>query len=84
VLSIPILDVSYEELVADQEAQTRRLIEFLGLEWDDACLEFHKTKRDVVTLSTEQVRRPMYKSSVARHEKYAKHLAPLREALGME
>lgn len=84
VLSIPILDVCYEELVADQEAQTRRLIEFLGLEWDDACLEFHKTKRDVVTLSTEQVRKPMYRSSVARHEKYAKHLAPLREALGME
>ena len=83
-LSLPILEVCYEELVADQEAQSRRLIEFLGLEWDDACLEFHKTKRDVVTLSTDQVRKPMYKSSVARHEKYAAHLGPLREALGLE
>jgi Flp pilus assembly protein TadD len=83
VVDVPILDVSYEELVADQDGQSRRLIEFLGLEWDDACLRFHETERVVVTESSEQVRQPMYASSVKRRDNYAAHLAPLRAALGI-
>jgi len=76
-----ILDVVYEELVADQEAWSRRLIEFIGLEWNDACLRFHENKRVVLTLSNDQVRRPMYSSSVGRWRKYEKHLGPLKDAL---
>ena len=81
VLDIPILDVVYEEIIADQEGQSRRLIEFLGLEWDDRCLEFHKTKRTTKTLSSDQVNKPIYSSSVARWKPYEKHLGPLLERL---
>jgi len=83
VIDVPVLDVVYEELVADQEGGSRRIVEFAGLEWDDACLRFYESKRDVVTSSSEQVRRPVYKSSVARHEHYAAHLGPLHEGLGL-
>jgi len=82
VLDIPILDMQYEELVADQERQSRRLIEFLGLDWDDACLRFHQTERVTMTASNEQVKRPIYKSSVKRWKNYQEHLGPLIEALG--
>jgi len=81
VLDIPILDVVYEEMVADQEGQSRRLIEFLGMAWDDRCLDFHKTKRTTKTLSAGQVSRPIYASSVARWKQYEKHLGPLLERL---
>ncbi len=78
VLDVPMLDVVYEELVADQDAQSRRLIEFLGLDWSNACLRFYETDRVTQTASNDQVRRPMYASSVKRHERYAKHLGPMR------
>ncbi len=78
---VPILSVCYEELVAEQEAQTRRLIEFLGVEWDDACLRHHESGRASTSLSNEQVRRPVYTSSVKRSEHYGAHLEPLRRAL---
>ncbi len=81
VLDIPILDVSYEAMVADTESMSRRLIDFLGLEWDDRCLEFHKTKRIARTLSSDQVNKPIYKSSVARWKPYEQHLGPLLERL---
>jgi tetratricopeptide (TPR) repeat protein len=81
-LRLPILDVSYEQMVEDQEGQTRRLLEFLGLPWDRRCLEFHSTRRVVGTASREQVRRPLYKSSVGRWRNYEKHLGPLM--LGLE
>jgi len=81
VLDTPILDVVYEQMVDDQDAQSRRIIEFLGLEWDDACLSFHKAERPVVTLSAEQVRQPMYRSSRHRYRNYERHIGPLREAL---
>lgn len=74
VLEIPILDVRYEELVADPEPQMRRLIEFLGLEWDEACRDFHSTRRTVRTLSYDQVNRPIYTSSAGRHARYAPQL----------
>ena len=76
------LDVQYEDIVADQEAQARRLIEYCGLEWNDACLDFHKNKRVVRTASVTQVRQPIYKSSVQRWRPYEKFLGPLLDALG--
>ena len=81
VLPIAMIDVVYEDLVADQEAQSRRLIDFLGLDWDDACLDFHRTKRVVRTASSAQVRRPLYASSVGRWQAYAAKLQPLIDAL---
>ena len=76
------MEIRYEELVADQEAQSRRLIDFLGLEWEDACLDFHKTKKQIFTFSSSQVRKPMNPSSIDRWRRYEEHLKPLREALG--
>jgi tetratricopeptide (TPR) repeat protein len=70
-LDIPILDVHYERLVADPETEMPRIIEFLGLEWDDACREFYKSRRTVRTLSYDQVNRPLYTSSSGRHKNYA-------------
>jgi len=75
-------EVQYEELVADNEHQARALIDYCGLDWDDACLNFHKTKRIVRTASITQVRQPIYKTSVERWRKYEAHLGPLLEALG--
>lgn len=80
-LDIPILDVVYEELISDQAAQSRRLIDFVGLGWDERCLEFHTTKRATKTLSADQVNRPIYTSSVDRWKPYEKHLGPLLERL---
>ncbi len=82
VLEIPMLDVSYEELVKDQEGVSRKMIEFCGLEWEDGCLRFYESERQVATRSYDQVRRPMYSSSVGKWRHYAKHLGPLLEALG--
>jgi hypothetical protein len=74
-LDIPILDVRYEELVRDPDTQFPRLIEFLGLEWDDACRDFYKSKRTVRTLSYDQVNRPIYTTSAGRNANYADHIA---------
>lgn len=81
VLDTPIHDVVYEDMVAGQEAGSRRLVELIGLPWDDACLRFHESDRIVLTSSNDQVRRPMYTTSVARWKRYEKHLGPLLEAL---
>ncbi len=77
-----MLDVQYEALVADTEPQARRLIDYCGLEWNDACLEFHKHDRSVRTASVIQVRQPIYTTSLARWKRYERHLGPLLEALG--
>lgn len=82
VLPLPILDVVYEDLVADQAGQTRRMLDFIGLPWDDACLRFEKNDRITMTDSNRQVRRAMYTSSVGRWKNYEKHLAPLIAAIG--
>jgi hypothetical protein len=66
VLPGRILDVRYEDLVDDQEGWSRKMIAFAGLDWDPACIEFHKTKRNVRTRSNDQVRRPIYRSSLER------------------
>jgi len=76
------LEVQYEDIVADQALQARRLIEYCGLEWNDACLSFHKTQRSVRTASLTQVRQPIYTSSIERWRPYEKFLAPLLDALG--
>jgi tetratricopeptide (TPR) repeat protein len=75
------LDVQYEDIVADKEKEARRLLSFCDLEWDAACLDFHKTERTVRTASVTQVRQPIYTSSVERWRKYAQHLGPLLESL---
>ncbi len=80
-LNIPIMDVSYEGLVGDQENISRKLIEFCGLDWTDDCLQFHKTKRFVATASYDQVRKPIYKKSVARWKNYEQHIGLLIEEL---
>lgn len=71
VLPLPLLEIAYEDLVADPEGQSRRLVEFLGLPWDPACLDFHKTDRLVRTASAAQVRQPVHKGSVGRWKAYA-------------
>lgn len=82
VLPLPVLEVQYERLVADLETESRRLVAFLGLDWDPACLDFHRTERPVLTASVWQVRQPVYGSSVGRWRHYQRHLGPLLEGLG--
>lgn len=81
-IPIPILDVHYENVIADTESYTRKILEFCNLEWEDQCLEFYNTSRAVNTASNWQVRQPIYTSSVQRWVPYAKHLQPLILALG--
>ncbi len=73
-----LLEVPYEELVADQETWTRSILEFIGLPWDPRCLDFHQSERSVSTASYWQVRQQMYQSSVGRWRNYAKLIGPLR------
>jgi tetratricopeptide (TPR) repeat protein len=81
VLKIPMLEVAYEAMVAQQEEMTRRIIDFCGLDWDDACLRFHEQKRVVQTASYDQVTQPVYSSSVGRYKGFEQHLGPLKEVL---
>ena len=74
-----LLEVPYAELVADQEAWTRRMIEFIGLDWDPRCLDFHKTDRPVLTASHWQVRQRIYSNSIERWRNYEKFIGPLLE-----
>ena len=71
-LPVEIFELPYEEMVAEQEARSRALIAFTGLDWDDACLAFHDTERSVSTPSRWQVRQPIYKSSVKAWRAYEK------------
>ena len=68
--SLNMIDVAYEDLVSNQKKTSKAMIDFLGLEWDDACLKFHKNKRFVATPSYHQVRKKMYSSSVNRWKNY--------------
>ncbi|MEZ5758476.1 MAG: tetratricopeptide repeat protein [Emcibacteraceae bacterium] len=76
-----IFDVNYEDLIEDQEATSRRLLEFCGLGWDDACLDFHNSKRPVKTASVVQVRQPINNLSVQKWKNFETHLKPLLENL---
>ena len=82
VLPIDILHVQYEETIADQNGMSRRLIDHVGLPWDDVCLRFYESDRDVSTPSRWQVRQPIYKSSVQRWRNYEGHLGSLKKSLG--
>ncbi len=81
VLPGRMLEIDYEQLVADAEGTSRRLIAWLGLEWHDDCLHFHQTERLVRTASVTQVRQPIYRRSVARWRRYESMLAPLLDHL---
>jgi hypothetical protein len=82
VLPGKVLHVPYEELVADLEANIRRLLEHCGLPFEPACLSFHETRRAVRTASAEQVRQPLYSSGVGYWRHFERQLEPLRQALG--
>ncbi len=77
VLNIPMLEIKYEDLVTQQEETSRKLVEFVGLEWDNKCLDFHKTDRFVPTSSYDQVTEKMYTRSMARWKHYEQHIDPL-------
>jgi tetratricopeptide (TPR) repeat protein len=81
VLRVPMLELRYEEVVADPERKVRELLEFCGLPWNDACLAFHKSGRQSRNFSYHQVRKPIYSGSVGRARHYEKQLAPLQAAL---
>ena len=72
----------YEDVVVSPEPEARRLIEFAGLAWDDACLRFGETKKIVTTLNADQAGKGVYTGSTQRWRRYEKHLAPLLEAMG--
>lgn len=77
-----MLDIQYEDVVRDLEGNARRLIDFVGLPWDDACLAFHKSRRPVKTASAAAVRKPLYDAAVGRWRRYEDHIGPLLAALG--
>ena len=77
VLPGKVLDVRYEDMVHDQEGQTRRLLEHCGLEWEDQCLRFYETERAINTASSEQVRQPIYTKALNFWRNYEAELAEL-------
>jgi hypothetical protein len=79
-----MLEVEYEQVVADLDRQARRIVPHCGLEWDDSCLEFYKTERPVWTASTNQVRQPIYRSAIGRWRPYKDMLGPLLSELGVD
>lgn len=82
VLPAQILRVQYEDVVADTETQVRRVLDYLDLPFEQACVDFHKTKRSVRTASSEQVRQPIFKSGLEQWRNYEPWLDPLKDALG--
>ncbi|HEY1935255.1 MAG TPA: tetratricopeptide repeat protein [Acetobacteraceae bacterium] len=78
-----MLEVRYEDIVADVEHQARRIVAHCGLEWDDACLAFYGTQRPIWTASATQVRQPIYRTSVGRRAPYLAFLWPLMRELGL-
>ena len=79
-----LYELDYEQMVASQEAETRNLLAYCELPWDDSCLQFDKSKNLVRTASVSQVRQPIYKSSLAAWERYEQHLQPLIRILGTD
>jgi hypothetical protein len=76
-----VLEVRYEDVVADVEGEARRIVAHCGLPWDDRCLAFHETRRPIRTASATLVRRPIYNSAVGRWRVYEEHLKALLAAL---
>jgi len=76
-----ILEIDYEELVANPETTVQRMLEYLGLDWDEQCLQFHKSERAVITSSHSQVQSHIYNKSVSRWKNYEKYIEPLIKGL---
>jgi hypothetical protein len=81
-IDLPILDVSYEALVANPEPMIRRIVDFVGLSWDDACLHPEQASRRIMTASQYQVKQPINRHSVDRWREYQDWIQPLIAALG--
>ena len=77
-----IHEVHYEDMIADKDREINRLLDFCGLRFEEACMQFHKTDRLVDTASASQVRREIYGTAVQRWKKYEKHLQPLLQVIG--
>ena len=76
-----IYDIQYESLIENQEEESRKLIEYCALDWEESCLEFYKNKRSVNTASSEQVRQPIYKGAMNAWRNYESEIGPLIEML---
>ena len=76
------MEIHYEDIVFDQENQTRRLLEFCELPWEEACMNFHENTAPVSTASSVQVRQPLYSGSIGRWKRYGDKLDILKNALG--
>jgi hypothetical protein len=76
-----IYDIQYEKLIEDQEEETKKLIDYCGLDWEEKCLRFYENKRSVNTASSEQVRQPIYKGAMFAWKNYESELGPLIEIL---
>jgi Flp pilus assembly protein TadD len=83
-LRIPLLEVVYEDIVTYPESQVRRLLDFVGLPFEEKCLRFHESERKVATASRDQVRKPIYSTSVGRWRHYEQHLGELKQSLHEE
>jgi len=81
VLPGKVLEVNYEQMVAHQENQTRRILEYCGLPWEDQCLRFYETERAINTASSEQVRQPIYTKALNFWRNYESHLGELIETM---
>lgn len=81
VLDLRFLEVRYEDLVEDTEAQIRRIVDFCGLPWDERCLRYWETDRVVLTPSYDQVRQPVFRTAMGRWKLYEEFLGPLKESL---
>jgi tetratricopeptide (TPR) repeat protein len=84
VLPGQILRVNYEDVVPDLDGQVRRILDYCGLPFEQACIDFHATERAVRTASSEQVRQPIFDAGVAQWKKFEPHLDPLKSALGKD
>jgi len=76
-----VLTVNHEDVVDDLETQVRRILEFCDLPFEQSCIDFHKTKRNIKTPSSEQVRQPIYKSATEQWRHFEQHLSPLKKVL---
>ncbi|MFK5948347.1 MAG: sulfotransferase [Methylococcales bacterium] len=81
-LDIPVLTVKYENVVLDSKNEVEKILNFLDLEWEDSCMEFHKKKRVVATASYNQVNKKIYSSSIDRWKNYEQYLSELLDVLG--
>ncbi|MBA6391854.1 sulfotransferase [Colwellia sp. BRX10-3] len=79
-----VLTVNHEDVVDDLETQVRRMLDFVGLEFEQSCVDFHKTKRNIKTPSSEQVRQPIYKSATEQWRHFEQHLEPLKKVLNID